>query len=307
MRNYSLLILGRSTDKRTLDISDVTECWHFMTITALKYFKRLPHVTTHYAHIHHPRRDGYDYSTLPKVDYVLFVGLSETWEEIDKETLRKVTGYKKAVSMMERGIKGMDWSFEFKGDAAGALGKTSISAPYDPEIYKCVPKLPGTVMLDHCCCVYVQCWVHAIEKWLEQYKDEFKVFRQVQFNSEYDEIMPYVTPVPERGLTEYLEATDSIETYIVTHPESYGFSLIDMVARGIRVLTVPGFLGKHYAQFEFETFKDRFELIELLRKPVQVGKINAMKNMLTPYENVIAAIDSKLQQYEVESGLHFIP
>jgi hypothetical protein len=40
---------------------------------------------------------------------------------------------------------------------------------------------------------------------------------------------------------------------------------------------------------------------------VQVGKINAMKNMLTPYENVIAAIDSKLQQYEVESGLHFIP
>lgn len=305
MRHYKLLVLGRHTDDKTLDIRDITECWHQMTISLVEGFNRLDHVETHFAQIHHPRRDGYDYRLLPKVDMVLFCGLTTTWEQIDFAKLRQATGFKKVISYLEGAMKGADWAFSFREGGNPGQHSTFIPTPIEKKLYKNVPKEPKTILLDHCMCETSPCWLHCIEAWLSTFQKHYKIYRLRQSRLEKaTKMKPYIIPIDETTFLQYLKATDKIETYIVTHPESYGFSNLDMLARGIRVLTPPDFLNKKaFEIFHLPTFRNIFECHQQIKTPIDTTYWNNQIDKMTDYSKIIELIDKKMRQFLLKDDI----
>jgi hypothetical protein len=197
MLNYKLLILGRQTPKKNWEMADSDDCWGQMTISLLEEFKKVSHISTEIAHIHHPKRDGYDYEKLPKADAVLFCGLPVTFDQIDLAKLKMATGYKKMFSFLERGLgnPAIDWTFEFKLD--NTPNTTFIPGPINKKLYQVIPKTPKTILLDSCYCISSICWAHCIEAWLEPLKDEYKIYRLIRHEENHPQISNYVTPIKE--------------------------------------------------------------------------------------------------------------
>lgn len=102
--------------------------------------------------------------------------------------------------------------------------------------------------------------------------------------------------IPETNYLDYLEATKSFETFILTHPGSYEHSIIDMAARGIRVL-VPARDGRPFCHpsiaddLQLPTFSCRDELMELLASPRPLPASDRFTDM----PQVAAAIDAYCQ------------
>jgi hypothetical protein len=106
-----------------------------------------------------------------------------------------------------------------------------------------------------------------------------------------------------------MEKTSQIETFILTHPGSYENSVIDMVARGIRVL-VPIDQGtfKRYDKtegfvpieiindFELGTFKNKEQLINLIKKPIDNSNIEKHISMMTDMKEAVSIIDKTFQE-----------
>lgn len=65
---------------------------------------------------------------------------------------------------------------------------------------------------------------------------------------------------------QWLAATDRLETFVMTHHESYGYAILDMFARGTRVVCPTPFLPPHFKDgFYIDTFDTKDELVEILR------------------------------------------
>src|SRR3990170_2845066 len=104
MTSINLLLLGRFTDKGTLDMADATECWHVFTISLYEALRLQPGLNVTALHLHHPNKKDwpqFQYGTLPPCDVALFHGLPETWHEFSVTGLRSVTGCKLIVGINE--------------------------------------------------------------------------------------------------------------------------------------------------------------------------------------------------------------
>jgi len=89
---------------------------------------------------------------------------------------------------------------------------------------------------------------------------------------------------------DYLQRTNRVETFVVTHRECYGYQVIDMVARGIRVVTPVGFLHHSVVDgFQLPTFRNQEELLAIVSSPVE-SRWATMINRCTDYSDVAKTI-----------------
>jgi len=95
---------------------------------------------------------------------------------------------------------------------------------------------------------------------------------------------------------QWLAATDRLETFLITHCESYGYAILDMFARGTRVVCPAPFLPPHFQdKFHFGTFNTKNELIKLLRTRPNALDLIRNRAGLTDWDDLVELIDHRFQ------------
>ena len=137
--------------------------------------------------------------------------------------------------------------------------------------YNKTSKEINSVFIDHCWPGMIQCqsgknvdWSERISDWLVNSK--FKVYKHIRFDEDRDMLKQSETPIPVKSYSEYMSIIKPIETYIITHSESFSYSLIDFASTGARIL-IPHecFLWRSvFDSYNIKTFKDKDSLLNEL-------------------------------------------
>jgi hypothetical protein len=187
-----------------------------------------------------------------------------------------------------------------------------------------VKKLPGSVLLDHawgwtdgskCDGEDPNLWCNRLYQWLAPHKD-LRVVAQLERPAHEEmagiTIPNWVRRVPGAFYPDYLRATAPYENFVMTHPGSYEHSIIDMAARGIRVLVPSPTVnhmhrdgwavvnaGRHFAPQDTITrlglpiFRNREEFLSLLNTPFDGS---GWGKLCTDLPQMAARIDAHCQQ-----------
>jgi len=183
-------------------------------------------------------------------------------------------------------------------------GTEYIPCPISKPLLHAAVKLPrfsGSILIDH---TY---WTHQdkpYSAWLKLYEwlEPLAATRRIgQLSSRYatkERVPAWLHIIPELSYLPYLAATSEYETFIPTYFGSYGCSIVDMAARGIRVVVPmvpecgPFCHPSLIERLGLQTFSTRDELMALLAEP------NTFKPQLdkcTDYAEIVAHIDAYCQ------------
>ena len=227
-------------------------------------FAELPHITMQFMSVYDKVRE------IPECDFALIhsyfgTPIYDRLPEIRTKTRCKIA------SILETYYNGINYGlidhhFTFLPQADAE----QIPLPcYRLLLGNSIIKTANTILLDHqwsntdkhediCCMLY---------KWLKLYNHPVAQLRRPAV--EAIEIPIWVHSIPLTNYIDYLTQTASYETFIITHRGSYEHSIIDMAARGIRVL-VPVKDGRTFCHpsmvkdMNLSTFSNREELFALL-------------------------------------------
>jgi len=205
----------------------------------------------------------------------------------------------------------MEWPYE--GKDSDLIDRTFCYLPIPGTDYIPFPclrdvlaahadeKQPGSILLDH---VWLsaenteQDWCPRLYQWLEAFDGKRFIAQLCRNNhAAAQHFPPWIAPVPESCYPEYLRSTSTIETFILTHPGSYEHSVLDMTARGTRVL-IPTLGGKPFVHpsivdgLGLSTFSTREELFALLAKPPGPIRNDQFNDMSV----IVSRIDSYCQE-----------
>jgi hypothetical protein len=112
-------------------------------------------------------------------------------------------------------------------------------------------------------------WTYRIEEWLEEIKNEYKIYRMIRFNKEEIKIKSFEIPIFYSHYLDYLDKTSKMENFIITHNECYPYGVIDMAARETRILTPPVFLQPCLIRdLEIPEFSNKEEFLNIIRSPI---------------------------------------
>jgi hypothetical protein len=168
-------------------------------------------------------------------------------------------------------------------------------------LYNHYAKRPKTVLLDHWDQDTPWDWTYQIEAWLEDLGDEFDISRYVQNESptealEREKSPPSIKKVRRVPFTQWLAATDRLETFVITHRETYGYAILDMFARGTRVACPAPLLPSHFKdRFHFDTFRTKDDLIKLLRTRPNELDLSRNRAGLSDWDDLVELIDQRFQ------------
>jgi hypothetical protein len=167
------------------------------------------------------------------------------------------------------------------------------------DAHNSVEKFAGSILLDHGWIEKgkVTDWLPRLYEWLAPLKD--RTIAQLRHPlCESVPLPPWVHSIPQANYPTYLAQTATYETFIMTHPGSYEHSIIDMAARGIRVL-VPFGDGRPFCNpsiiedLGLETFSTGEELLSLLSVPVP--HVPVSPDRFNDMPQVVAQIDAYCQ------------
>jgi hypothetical protein len=238
----------------------------------------------------------------PKADFVLLICYAGiTTEQIS--TIREKAGAKKIISLCEINFVGVgvDYSFIFNSDCKYD-GRTSyICLPCQKDLLRLTPKEPKTVLVDHCWESFVGTGkdiTYEIEVWLDDIKHEYKIYRMIRPQDKFNHrIMDFEIPLITSDYLTYLNSTSTIENFIVTHHEGYSYGVIDMAARGTRVLIPKDFLARCVTEsLKIPEFRNKQEMLDIITTPVEPTWSHKI-NICTDYDAIADEIDSKIQEW----------
>ena len=269
---------------------EIRHCFHLMWSILHDALKCLPDVEI----VHFDCRDKYypQPSAQPNLQYIgehldefpeadfIIVNELDVFFRTDSLAMLK-TKCKRVFSFLELGEL-CDFSFIFHPLFYRQKEENCklVPAPYNGRFYKNIKKEKKSLLLDH------SAWLgqtddiiqkrensHEIYKWIEELKDEFKIYSMVYGSKQGEaalELLPkYVTPIMPCPFLEYLENTNKMETFIVTHKGSYNLSVIDMLVRGIRVISHPDFIPQYNVdRFEIPLYNDKETFLSAVRAPI---------------------------------------
>ena len=160
-------------------------------------------------------------------------------------------------------------------------------------------KARGSVLLDHGWIENgVQTdWLPQLYGWLQHRMQNTPVAQLRRERCEKAAPPTWVKPIAECGYPTYLALTADFEWFVVTHPGSYEHSIIDMAARGIRVL-VPTLNGRPFCNqsiiddLGLRTFSTEAELCNLLDNLPPVPKLDKLNDM----PDIVAKLDNYYQE-----------
>jgi hypothetical protein len=296
-RPYSLLFLGHQPFKGTLSLDYSIDCWQQVTVVLHSCLNCLEHVQYSFRD-NYAGRSGF-YDELPQVDAVLFWGVPQIWTSYDYRRLRQATGSRAVITVCERAIRGRsDWRFVLTGQGKST---TRVTAPVWKRVYNHAEKSPKTILVDHWDQDTPSDWTLEIERWMRELSPEFRITRYVQDEDEQRilqgrEKFSATRQLRRAPYSEWLAATDRFETFVMTHRESYGHALLDMFARGTRVVCPTPFVPPHFKdRFSIDTFDTKQGLVEILRQRPDPLKLMKNKLGLSDWIDVVKLIDDRFQ------------
>jgi hypothetical protein len=207
---------------------------------------------------------------LPEVDFV--IAIVYVSDDLNIEKIKQKTKCLKIVSLREIIYNKFDYYFVFNIEQ-WKLGKsTYVKLPCPKNLLKNLPKQQKSVAIDHCWPSYNyddRDWTKRISDWLEEKKDNFTIYRMIRDEKVDIEIKKvYEIPISFAMYPQYLEQTNHLENFIITHKEGYTYGVIDMVARGIRVITPKHFIPSCVIDdLCLPTFSNKEELLDILKNP----------------------------------------
>lgn len=135
--------------------------------------------------------------------------------------------------------------------------------------------------------------------WLQNATHGFDISRcagTTRLHTAHPDATSEVRAIPHLPFVQWLAATEHMETFVMTHRESYGYALLDMFAREIRVLCPTPLVPPHFkGRFHIEAFSTQKELVELLRKPPDPHRLRMNRQCLTEYNDLVRLIDQRVQ------------
>jgi hypothetical protein len=292
--NYTLLILG-NTGKHVLNYEQSNSSLEFVAHAIYNELKLYNNIEIGIVDCRALLK------FIPEVDVILFIGYYDQWKNLSKnnfEIIKKYIRYKKIITLLEFSLIGSDWSFCFVPSVSDTPKSTLIRAPCVKKLYVNKTK-EKSICVDHYWLKYLDTendWTHKIEDWLMDRKDEYKIYRIIRFKDEEKNIKSYEIPIFYSNFFEYLESTNTIQNYIITHKESYAYGIIDMIARGIRVLTPPQFVKKDIIDyFELPTFTDKNSFLNILDEPINESLWKGKINKCNDYSLIAKEIDERIK------------
>lgn len=316
MKKYKLLILGYPVKKK----EDINLCFSMLTYGLDRAFKRLKHVEViqssyfidnklNYSGLSMPKLN---LNILPKVDFIIVINYHPFFTKENIDILKRKC--KKVISFIEVG-EPTDYSFIFKNAPLKQQKDkyTIIPAPYISNCYSNIKKEPKTILLDH---IYLNAWKNKklneyawskrIWAWLEEIKGDYKIYSLISRDlelkcgnpkTEHLKALPkWIIPIHATNYIDYLKKTQTMETFIITHVGSYNFSVVDMLVRGIRILTPPKAIPQYNIdKFNIPVFKNKKELLNSIRKPINREKWNNQLRNCTNMIKIVSIINEKIQ------------
>ena len=257
---YSLTLFSL---RKPADPSGIRMSVQMIAYCLWEQFSNLPHVTLQY-------HESEDAAAIPAGDFALIhdyfaSAIYQRLPEIRAKTGQKIMGIME--SCFESPL--IDRAFTFLPIPWGKCEQIQLPCPQALlDANYSSQKMAGSVLLDHS-------WIEGgtptdlcakLYSWLSW----SRIIAQLR-RSGHESLEPpsWVQSIPESNYPAYLEATKQYETFILTHPGSYEHSIIDMAARGIRVL-VPTVNGRPFCHpsiiedLNLATFSTQSELLNLL-------------------------------------------
>lgn len=291
-------------------------------------FSKLNHVSLHYYESDFiddisPVEWKTGVSNMDEVDFTLIHSYIPGPIFSEMEVVRSKTKHQ-VLWISECPFPGMDYCFTFLPSSIPNSEQIPLPTPtniLDASLIE-VQKLPRSILLDH-----AWGWEPGYDNfdgdppnlWIKRFYEWFKDYDGIvgQMESPINEKMSnivipdWIKKVPNSFYEEYLKCTASFENFVMTHPGSYEHSIIDMAARGIRVLvptpTVPHYHkegwaiqrgGDPFAPFDtikrlnLETFSSKEELLSILKTPIK----EVDKSKFTSMAEVVRKIDAHCQR-----------
>lgn len=303
MINYSLCLYGKFA--KSVDES-FTSMERFSS-GLLEHFVKLKHVDLKVV--------DYDWKTsinvektfekIPKCDFLLTP--IYTRNVLDNGHLAKEKVKYKTTTFLEN--KSM-WDYSF-ANLRESSPECYIPYPCSKRFFKYIEKIPKTILLDdHNQEEFLgEDISRKITDWMHELVYEgYQIYQLTKKNDQPHSKI--IKPLFKSNYKEYMEQTSKFECFIPTHPGSYENSVIDMVARGTKVLIATdqgifkrydkseGFVAREMIEdFNLDTFKNKNELITAIKKPFDNLKIEQYLSMMTDMEQVVEKIDETYQLF----------
>lgn len=308
MINYSLCLYGKFANSVE---ESLTSLERFST-SLLENFLKLNHIDLRVIQFDdttelNPEKT---FDKIPKSDFLL-TSLYTLNVVNNGHLAKEKVNYKTSTFLENKTL----WDYSF-ANLRESKPEYYIAYPCSKRFFKYKEKIPKTILLDdHNPQIgFGKDMSEQIVNWLKEFVDDgYKIYQLTKKDD-----IPHskiIEPIFKCNYKEYMEKTSQIETFILTHPGSYENSVIDMVARGIKVL-VPidqgtfkrydkseGFVPKEIIQdFNLKTFKNKEELIGVIKKPFDNSNMKRYISMMTDMEEAVLTIDKVFQDIIINNN-----
>lgn len=281
---YSLLIIGYDPQSWNLAFSSVEQIF----LNLKENFQKLENVQVY--------SSNFDSKILPIVDFVLVSIFSDT--EFDFEKAKKITRAKKITTFIETPFYQADHSF-ILNPLVSTNSSSLIKLPYG-DFLQTSKKQEKTILIDHYWEDFLNTdkdWTFKIQEWLGDLSD-YKINRLLRFPEERKTLKEYEQPLEMSGYKEYLAKTENIENFIITHKESFGYGIIDMITRGTRVFSPPDLLNDFMVEeLEIPIFHNKEELLGLINQPYDIEEMIKKREKCTKYSEVVKILDKQFREW----------
>lgn len=209
----------------------------------------------------------------PEADFVVVIIYAQT--KFDFERVREKTRCKRLVTLREVKFTEADHCFIFNIMHAGKYNFTEVPFPCFKSILSYEPKVPYSILIDHYWNSYFgtnKDWTYRIEYWLEPYAFKRPISKLVKDQIECEHnTRRWAKPLYLTNYIDYLDKTRCFEKFVITHHESFPYGVIDMAARGTKVLAPPEFVPQVMInRLNIDIFHDKKEFLQMIDKPVTV-------------------------------------
>lgn len=236
-----------------------------------------------------------NHEDLPLADFVILITYIS--DEIDVEKIRDKTKAKKICSLRENGSD-FDFAFVFN---SSFQSKNSFTLPpsCNKSLLNFTPKEEKSILIDHYWEPYLNTcddMTFQIEEWLES--ENRPIYRLIRFEGEEKKIKSFEQPIFYSDYLTYLDRTSHIETFILTHKESYSYGVIDMAARGTRILVPLNYIPECLVNdLKIPLFQDKETFFKELHKPITDDEIQQRINACVDFSESVKIIDEYFRSW----------
>lgn len=311
MRTYTVGVYGYHVP----GLDHVHVSLEMVTLGLMRGFAALPHVRV----IPISRGSNWWYnavawSDLPNCDVLVLHdcyaarGTGRDYD-IDFAQLKAAGRIRYAALVLECPSNDVDWSYVYKPaeDPVYNRNLTVIAEPCFKEVLRGAtrPKDDCTILLDHNITFhptadYSAMVYEAVAPFAAAGYRVMQLGGGLGFEGRESPAPPWVERIPVRPYPEYLAATATAGTFIVTHSGSYNHGIIDMAARGTRVIARAGGAGgippSMITNLELPTYRSTEELRTQLAVPIDHVVWDQRIERCTDWTDFVRVMDTKLQE-----------